>query len=280
VNILHISDLNFGPRHWEGDDNILLKKLNSYDADIVINTGDNTTDGLEGEYAEAGRFLKSIECKNVISIMGNHDKRNMRSHELFLKYIFDPEIIYLSEMTQTNKKSLFLNREITKVHENFTDLNFIKTIPVNGKSVLIIGIDSNELYTDVGFVEEGILHAISGKINQMEYDVPLLLIHHSILGTDEEPLKNSLRVIGFVRKHKIKNVFCGHTHELELRRSVDLYHGHIFTQFMCGSLSSCNHANDDNMFLYYENFGSDDMHVYLVRIFSEEGKVNFKEERI
>ena len=280
MNILHISDLNFGPRHWEGDDNILLKKLNSYDADIVINTGDNTTDGLEGEYAEAGRFLKSIECKNVISIMGNHDKRNMRSHELFLKYIFDPEIIYLSEMTQTNKKSLFLNREITKVHENFTDLNFIKTIPVNGKSVLIIGIDSNELYTDVGFVEEGILHAISDKINQMEYDVSLLLIHHSILGTDEEPLKNSLRVIGFVRKHKIKNVFCGHTHELELRRSVDLYHGHIFTQFMCGSLSSCNHANDDNMFLYYENFGSDDMHVYLVRIFSEEGKVNFKEEMV
>ncbi len=280
MNILHISDLHFGPRHWEGDDNILLKIINSYDADIVINTGDNTTDGLEDEYAEAGRFLKSIECKNVISIMGNHDKRNMRSHELFMKYIFDPEIIYLSEMTKTTKKNLFLNREITKVHENFTDLNFIKTIPVNGKSVLIIGIDSNELYTDVGFVEEGILHAISGKINQMEYNVPLLLIHHSILGTDEEPLKNSLRVIDFVRKHKIKNVFCGHTHELELRRSVDLYHGHTFTQFMCGSLSSCNHANDDNMFLYYEDLGGDDMHVYLVRIFSEEGKVNFKEERI
>jgi len=280
MNILHISDLHFGPRHWEGDDNILLKIINSYDADIVINTGDNTTDGLEDEYAEAGHFLKAIKCKNVISIMGNHDKRNLRSHELFMKYIFDPEIIYLSEMTKTTKKNLFLNREITKVHENFTDLNFIKATPVNGKSVLIIGIDSNELYTDVGFVEEGVLHAISGKINQMEYNVPLLLIHHSILGTDEEPLKNSLRVIDFVRKHKIKNVFCGHTHELELRRSVDLYHGHTFTQFMCGSLSSCNHANDDNMFLYYEDLGSDDMHVYLVRIFSEEGKVNFKEERI
>jgi len=280
MNILHISDLHFGPRHWEGDDNILLKIINSYDADIVINTGDNTTDGLEDEYAEAGHFLKAIKCKNVISIMGNHDKRNLRSHELFMKYIFDPEIIYLSEMTKTTKKNLFLNREITKVHENFTDLNFIKATPVNGKSVLIIGIDSNELYTDVGFVEEGVLHAISCKINQMEYNVSLLLIHHSILGTDEEPLKNSLRVIDFVRKHKIKNVFCGHTHELELRRSVDLYHGHTFTQFMCGSLSSCNHANDDNMFLYYEDLGSDDMHVYLVRIFSEEGKVNFKEERI
>jgi predicted MPP superfamily phosphohydrolase len=272
VNILHISDLHFGPRHWEGDDNILLKKINSYDADIVINTGDNTTDGLEDEYAEAGRFLKAIECKNVISIIGNHDKRNMRAHELFLKYIFDPEIIHPSEMTQTTKKNLFLNREITKVRENFTDLNFIKAIPVNGKSVLIIGIE--------GFVEKEILHAISDKINQMEYDVLLLLIHHSILGTDEGPLKNSMRVIDFVRKHKIENVFCGHTHELELRRTTDLYHGHSFTQFMCGTLSSCNHANDDNMFLYYENWGTDDPLVHLVRIFTQGGKVHFEREYI
>ena len=238
MNILHITDLHFGPRHWEGDDNILLKKINSYDADIVINTGDSTTDGLEDEYAEAGRFLKAIECKNVISIIGNHDKRNMRSHELFRKYIFDPEIIYPSEMIHTTKKNIFLNREITKVRENFTDLNFVKIIPVNGKSVLIIGIDSSELYSDEGFVAKEILNAVSDKINRMEYDVPLLLIHHSILGTDEEPLRNSKRVIDFVWKHKIENVFCGHTHELELMRSVDLYHGNTFTQFMCGSLSS------------------------------------------
>ena len=236
MNILHISDLHFGPRHWEGDDNILLKKINSYDADIVVNTGDNTTDGLEDEYKAAGRFLKRIKCKNVFSIIGNHDKRNMRSHELFKKYIFDPEIIYSSEMTHTTKKNLFLNREITKVRENFTDFNFIKIIPVNGKSVLIVGIDSNELYSDQGFVEKEILYAISDKINQMEYDVPLLMIHHSILGTDEEPLKNSKRVIDFVRKHKIENVFCGHTHELELSRSVDLYRGHTFVRRSQGGL--------------------------------------------
>jgi predicted phosphodiesterase len=280
VNILQISDLHFGPRHWEGDDNILLKKINSYDADIVINTGDSTTDGMEDEYADAGRFLKAIKCKNVFSIIGNHDKRNMRSHELFKKYIFNPKIIYSSEMTQTTKKNLFLNREITKVRENFTDLNFIETIPVNGKSVLIIGIDSNELYSDQGFVEKEILKAISDKINQMEYDLPLLLIHHSILGTDEEPLKNSKRVIDFVWKHNIETVFCGHTHELELNRSEDLYRQHTFTQFMCGSLSSCNHANDDNMFLYYENWGTNDPRVHLVRIFTQGGKVHFKREYI
>ena len=89
MNLLHISDIHFGPRHWEGNNERLLEKINSYAADIVINTGDNTTDGLESEYDEAGRFLKNIKCKNVISLIGNHDKRNMRSQELFKKHIYD-----------------------------------------------------------------------------------------------------------------------------------------------------------------------------------------------
>jgi len=280
MNVLHISDLHFGPRHWEGDDKILIEKINSFDTDIVINTGDNTTDGLEDEYIKAGRFLKKIKCKNIISIIGNHDKRNMRSHELFRKYIYNPEIIYIPEMAKTKKQHLFLDRKITKVRENFTDINFIKSISINKQIVLIISIDSNELYSDDGYVEKEVLNAVSKKIKQMEYDLPLLLIHHSLLGTDECPLKNSSSIIDFVHEHNIKNVFCGHTHELELMKTIDLYSGNSFTQFMCGSLSSNNHINDDNMFLYYENLDSENMHLSLIRIFLKERKVTFKEEKI
>ncbi len=280
MNILHISDLHFGPRHWEGDDQLLLEKINSYAADIVINTGDSTTDGLEDEYAEAGRFLNAITCKNVISTIGNHDKRSMRSHELFRKYIYNSDTICIPETVKTTKKHLFLNREITKVNENFTDVNFIKSISVKGQTLLIINIDSNELYSDDGYVEKEVLSAVSMKIEQTEYDLPLLMTHYSILGTDECPLKNSACLIDFVQRHNIKYVFCGHTHELELMRTTDLYHGHSFHHFMCGTLASCNHANDDNMFLYYENFDSDEMHLYLTRIFLERGKVHFKEEMV
>jgi hypothetical protein len=63
-------------------------------------------------------------------------------------------------------------------------------------------------------------------------------------------------------------------------QTTDLYNGKSFTQFMCGSLSSINHANDDNMFLYYENLGDDNMHLRLVRIFEKEGKLEFKEETV
>ena len=204
----------------------------------------------------------------------------MRSHELFRKYIYNPEIIHIPEMEKTNKQHLFLNREITRVSDNFTDINFIKPIRINKKIVLIISIDSNELYRDEGYVEIEVLNAVSKKIKLIEYDLPLLLIHHSLLGTDECPLKNSSSIIDFVHRHKIENVFCGHTHELEIMRTTDLYNGNSFTQFMCGSLSSTNHANDDNMFLHYENLGTDNMHLRLVRIFLKKGKVTFKEEMI
>lgn len=153
MNILHISDLHFGPRHWEGNDKALIKKINSFNADIVINTGDSTTDGLY-EYIKAKRFLKVIKCKHVISIIGNHDKRNMRSHELFRKYIYNPEIIYIPEMEKTKKQHLFLDRKITKVRDNFTDINFVRSISINKQIVLIISIDSNELYYDGGYVEK------------------------------------------------------------------------------------------------------------------------------
>jgi predicted phosphodiesterase len=280
MNILHISDLHFGPRHWDGNDQLLLEKINSFDADIVINTGDNTTDGLENECAEAGNFLKGIKCENIVSTLGNHDKRNMRSHELFQKYIDNSKIITISKTIKTSKKYLFLNPKITKVSYNFTDINFVKTFEIKGKKVLVISIDSNELYSDDGYVEKKVLKAVSKVIKHTEYDIPLLLTHYSILGTDECPLKNSATLINFVQKHKIKHVFCGHTHVLELMRTNDLYKGHTFDQYMCGTLSSSNHPDEDNMFIYYENGGTKDMHLYLVRIFPEEDKLIFKEEKV
>ncbi len=260
---------------------MLLDKINSYNnADLVINTGDNTTDGLEDEYLKASSFLKAIQCKNVISTIGNHDKRNMRSHELFRKYICDSEIISIPQSVITSKKHLFLDRKITKVNDNFTDVNTIRKFDIKGKRVVVLTIDSSELCSDDGFVEKEVLKAVSEKINQIEYDHILLLTHYSILGTDECPLKNSAVLIDFVHKHKIKYVFCGHTHDLELMRTNDLYNGHRFNHFRCGSLSSSNIENDDNMFVYYENLGSENMHLHLIRIFRKQSKMSFKDELV
>jgi 3',5'-cyclic AMP phosphodiesterase CpdA len=280
VNILQISDVHFGARHWDGNDERLLDKINSYPADLVVNTGDSTTDALESEYQDAENFLKGITCENVISAVGNHDKRNMRSHEYFRKYIDPDEIILPSRPERTSKKDIYLQRDITKTENFFTDLNYVKLLNIDSMTVLIICIDSIVPYKDEGFVEEEILRSISQKIKRLKYDKSMMLIHHSILTMDSEPLLNSFHVTDFIRKHEIEDVFCGHTHRLDLRKSTDLRFNSSFTQYMVGSLSSRNLMGNDNQFLYLENWGTSEMRIHLIRILLVDGVMSFIEELI
>ena len=250
MNILHITDLHFGTRHWNGNDEMVLEKINSYPVDLVVNTGDCTSDGLESEYRDAGQFLKGITCKNRISVVGNHDKRNMRSHEYFKEFIDHGEIILPENPELVTKRHLYLKQDITKTNNHFTDINYLKLVTVDSMTVLVVCIDSNVLYEDEGYIEEEILKSMSQKISRLKYDKSIMLIHHSILTMDAEPLRNSFHVTAFVRKHKIEDVFCGHTHRLDLRKSTDLYYKSSLTQYMAGTLSSSNLMGNDNQFLF------------------------------
>jgi len=167
--------MHFGPRHWLGKNELLLEKLNSYGADIVINTGDNTTDSLESEFEAAGNFLKSIDCQHIVSIPGNHDKRNMRSSDYFCQYIDDIEVIYPLNREKCRKKKLFLDENTNDIKEHCTDINFLKNITINGESILIVCLDTNAPYKDNGFVEKEILKALSQGISKESYDKIILL---------------------------------------------------------------------------------------------------------
>ncbi|MCF6177899.1 MAG: metallophosphoesterase [Geopsychrobacter sp.] len=280
MNILHLSDLHFGTRHWDGNNQILLDKINSYPADLVINTGDSTTDGLESEFQDAGAFLKGITCENIISIIGNHDKRNMRTNEYYKKYIDHDEVILPSRPKLTTKKDLYLKPDISKTKNYFTDHNYIKLITVDNMTLLVVCIDSNVLYQDEGFVEEEILRNISEQIGRIKYDKSMMLIHHSILVGDVTPLLNPLTLTTFIREHKIEDVFCGHTHLFDLRKSTDLCFNSSFTQYMVGSLSSRNRVADYNMFLYLQGWGTSALQIHLIKIFLDDDVMSFAEELI
>ena len=280
MNLLHISDMHFGPRHWSGNNDLLLEKIDSYSADIVINTGDNTTDGLESEFEAAGSFLKSIKCDHVISIVGNHDKRNMRCRDFFRQHIDEIEVIRPLNRDNCSKKNLFLNQHTTGVVENFTDFNFLKRISCDNQTLLVVCLDTSETYQDNGIVDKEMLRSVSYEIEQQTYDKIILLNHHSILETDSDPLFNSGRVVDFTRKHDIEHVFCGHTHKLALTRFTDLHNQHSFYQYRNGSLSSSNTPNDSNMFLYFENFAEEDMAIHVIRMFIDSDLLIFEEEMI
>jgi 3',5'-cyclic AMP phosphodiesterase CpdA len=272
--------MHFGPRHWLGKSEFLLEKLNSYAADIVINTGDNTTDALENEFEAAGSFLRSIECQHIVSIPGNHDKRNMRSADYFRQYIDDIEILRPLNREKCRKNNIFLDGNPNGIKDHFTDINFLKKITINGETVLAVGLDTSTLYADKGFVDAEMLRTLSHAISKVSYDRIILLNHHSILDSDSDPLFNSRNVVEFVRENKIEHVFCGHTHQLSIMKSTDLYHQHSFTQYKNGSLSSANTPNDTNMFLYYKNFGTEAMAIHIVRAVVENECPKFTEEVI
>ncbi len=280
MDLLHISDMHFGPRHWFGNNKLLLEKINSYSADIVINTGDNTTDALENEFEAAGDFLKLINCPHIVSIPGNHDKRNMRSADYFRQYIDNVDVIRPLNRDNCKKNSIFLDAYTNGITDQFTDFNFLKKIAINDVSVLVVCVDTTSLYEDIGYVDREMLRTLSHAIAKESYDRIILLTHHSILDSDSDPLFNSRIVVEFVREHKIDYVFCGHTHQLSMMKSTDLYHKHSFTQYKNGSLSSINTPNDTNMLLYYKNFGAAAMDVHVVRVKVENECLRFTEEVI
>jgi len=251
-------------------------------SDIVINTGDSTSDSLESEYSDAGSFLKNIECKNVLSIMGNHDKYSKKSHEMFKEYIFNPEkLIYPPTEIGFKKKYLFINKKNIVLNEYFSDINYLKTIKVGNKTLLAVCIDSCYFQEDYGLVEESILDQLSLQIADTEYDTAILLIHHSILGTTGDSLGNSQSVINLINKHKIKYAFCGHTHRMDLSQVYNLNIKHQFTQFMCGTTSSGSIVFQKfNMFYYYKNVGEKNLEIYLIKYLIKGNNLEFQEERI
>ena len=280
MNLLHISDIHFGVGLWNGNTQMLLDKLNSYSADIVINTGDITTDSLEDEFEAAGNFLKSIQCRHLISIPGNHDKRNICSQDFFRQYIDDIDVIRPMNPENCRKRKIFHDQDTTGIRESFTDINFIKTITIDDITLLVVTLDTSETFQDRGSIDKEMLLAVSHRIRELSYDEIILLNHHSIVDTDSDPLFNSGRIVDFVREHKIEHVFCGHTHKLAITRSTDLYHDFTFTQYKNGSLSAANSPYDSNMFLFYEKFATREMKIHLVRIYIEGDNLVFKEEII
>ncbi len=275
MNLLHISDIHFGPYHWNADDELLLNRLNQCNVDIILNTGDLTSDSLPEEFQKMQHFLSELHCPNIVSIMGNHDKYSKRSHELFREYIYDGDFIEPKEPLQVKKPKVYMDSSTINLDIHFSEINYVRCFDVNGEKVLLICVDSTIFQNDYGYMEEQIIAAFSDVLTKGQFDRKLLLSHHSVLATDNDPLINSKRLTDFILEHDIEAVFCGHTHELDIVELSDVIRGTKFRQFMCGSLSSQNIARERNMFCTYENLGTPQEIITITRIYPSEHGMEF-----
>ncbi|MCP4295157.1 MAG: metallophosphoesterase, partial [Proteobacteria bacterium] len=225
-------------------------------------------------------FLQKIKCDKLVSIIGNHDKRNRRAVEFFRRYINGTELIIPHKEEMVTKSQTSKDQKNAFVNQTVKDINFTQLFTLAKQSVLVVGIDTNIIRHDTGYVAEDVLDRISDQITHLKYDECLMLSHHSVLGTDECPLVNSLRLTDFIDRHKIKHVFCGHTHEISLMQVNDRYRSNRFTQYMCGSTSSANLSRGKNMFIFYEGFGNDQMKIHVIHMQPQGEQIEFEEEII
>src|SRR5438046_9943371 len=76
--IVQLSDLHCGqqccvPQRLER----AIAEVNEMVPDVVVISGDLTSNGFKDEYALAREYLNRIECKSMVVIPGNHDSRNV-----------------------------------------------------------------------------------------------------------------------------------------------------------------------------------------------------------
>ncbi|MBL4588518.1 MAG: metallophosphoesterase [Alphaproteobacteria bacterium] len=275
MKIIHITDLHFGPYQWNGNNDKLLERINAFNADLVFNTGDMTTDSLEDEFQQAHDFLAKIKCNNIVSILGNHDKFSRRSHDFFRKYIYDGQFVEPKDRSKVKKRRVYMNKDVVTLEGYLYEANFVRLFDIKGKKVMVVALDTCVMHQHTGFMEEEILHTISDIIKRTPHDCILMLTHHPVLSTDNEPLYSSKHITSFINKHKIGAVFCGHTHDVAMIKVNDILHNHTYRQFICGSMSGRTTVHDVNMYCSYENFGEEDEKIIITRMYPEGEDINF-----
>ena len=76
--IVQLSDLHCGqqfflPQHLER----AIAETNELEPDVVVISGDLTSNGFKDEYVLARDYLNRVECEAMVVIPGNHDSRNV-----------------------------------------------------------------------------------------------------------------------------------------------------------------------------------------------------------
>jgi 3',5'-cyclic AMP phosphodiesterase CpdA len=76
--IVQLSDLHCGhqfflPQHLER----AIAEVNELSPDVVVISGDLTSNGFKDEYVLAREYLNRVECAAMVVIPGNHDSRNV-----------------------------------------------------------------------------------------------------------------------------------------------------------------------------------------------------------
>jgi Icc protein len=178
--IAQLSDPHCGSPHFVPSllDRALVE-INELQPDVVIVSGDLTSDGLRGEYQLARDYLDRIDCERMIVIPGNHDSRNVG-------YVHFEEL--------------------------FGERNSV--LRVDG--VTVVAVDSTEPDLDHGQIGRGRYRWIEEQFAG-EADLRIFVLHHHLLpvpgtGRERNVVYDAGDVIECLQRAGVNLVLSGHKH--------------------------------------------------------------------
>ena len=154
-------------------------EINEVEPDVVVCTGDLTTNGFRQEYAEAAEYLSRLACETLVVVPGNHDSRNVG---------------YVHFEDQFGDRSAACH--------------------VNG--VTIVAVDSSEPDLDHGQVGRGRYPWIEEQYSAPA-DFRIFVLHHHLLpvpgtGRERNVVYDAGDVLEVLQRAGVNLVLSGHKH--------------------------------------------------------------------
>jgi 3',5'-cyclic-AMP phosphodiesterase len=189
--IVQLSDLHCGQQFFLP--NLLeraIAEVNEIAPDVVVVSGDLTSNGFKPEYELAKEYLDAIECESMVVIPGNHDSRNVG-------------YVHFEEM--------------------FGDRNSV--LHLDG--VTIVAVDSTEPDLDNGQIGRGRYRWIGEQFSEPA-DLRVFVLHHHLLsvpgtGRERNIVTDAGDTLEALQHAAVDLVLSGHKHVPYAWRLEDLF---------------------------------------------------------
>jgi 3',5'-cyclic AMP phosphodiesterase CpdA len=189
--IVQLSDLHCGqqfflPQHLER----AIAEVNELEPDVVVISGDLTSNGFKDEYVLAREYLNRVECDAMVVIPGNHDSRNVG-------YVHFEDL--------------------------FGDRNSVLRIG----DTTIVAVDSSEPDLDNGQIGRGRYRFIEAAFSEPS-GLRVFVLHHHLLpvpgtGRERNIVNDAGDTLECLQRAEVDLVLAGHKHVPYAWRLEDLF---------------------------------------------------------
>jgi 3',5'-cyclic AMP phosphodiesterase CpdA len=204
LNLMHISDLHFGPFFMPSVAESLLATAASHSPHVIVASGDFTQRAKVNEYAEAKAWLAKLPPVPLVVCPGNHDVPLYRVWER----LFTPHALYREYISP--------------------QLNSVLRVP----GAVIVSLDSTAPHTAIK----------NGRIRRPQLafcresfaDAPpeamrIVVAHHHFAPAPDydrsQPMPKAKRALDVFTEQRVEMIMGGHLHRAYIGNSLDVYSG-------------------------------------------------------